>query len=174
MYFKILHIPAVLIVTWTGLLTLLEIRNHERARDSLRLLEMLVLGQRQCAAQWHLRCLPTWASVCLSCTFLPALDLNTNPPLSCLPSLSVGSSSCSNCSRTPLPLPPPTQTAPPLLHPPPLITIAERRGKRRRTKRRKTKRRARGSESTSPKLMTPPIQTEGMLIRELEYYVFCT
>uniref|UniRef100_A0A3Q4MKU2 RP9 pre-mRNA splicing factor n=1 Tax=Neolamprologus brichardi TaxID=32507 RepID=A0A3Q4MKU2_NEOBR len=65
-------------------------------------------------------------------------------------------------------------TAPPLLHPPPLITIAERRGKRRRTKRRKTKRRARGSESTSPKLMTPPIQTEGMLIRELEYYVFCT
>uniref|UniRef100_A0A3Q2W7F3 RP9 pre-mRNA splicing factor n=1 Tax=Haplochromis burtoni TaxID=8153 RepID=A0A3Q2W7F3_HAPBU len=62
----------------------------------------------------------------------------------------------------------------PLLHPPPLITIAERRGKRRRTKRRKTKRRARGSESTSPKLMTPPIQTEGTLIRELEYYVFCT
>lgn len=83
MYFKILHRPAVLIVTWTGLLTLLEIRNHKRARGSLRLLEMLVLGQRQCAAQWHLRCLPTWASV-----FLPALDLNTTSS-SLLPSLLV-------------------------------------------------------------------------------------
>lgn len=88
MYFKILHRPAVLIVTWTGLLTLLEIRNHKRARGSLRLLEMLVLGQRQCAAQWHLRCLPTWASVCLGCTFLPALDLNTTSS-SLLPSLVV-------------------------------------------------------------------------------------
>lgn len=68
--------PEVLIVTWTGLLTL------------LCLLEMLVLGQRQCAAQWHLRCLPTWASVCLGCTFLPALDLNTTSS-SLLPSLLV-------------------------------------------------------------------------------------
>lgn len=93
MYFgcvlKILHTPAVLMVTWTGLLTLIEIRNHKWARDSLRLLEMLVLGQRQCAAQWHLRCLPTWASVCLGCAFLPALDLNTTSSSPLRPSLLV-------------------------------------------------------------------------------------
>ena len=137
---------------------------------------MLSTGQGQHLSQGRIRCLPKPASDMASVAF-SSLYLTLIPyphlffPLSSLPVLCQGSSSCSSYSKTPLLLlPPPTQTAPPLPPPHRLTTIAAKRGKRRRTKRKKTRRSGKGSESTSPpKPVTAQIQTEFVALMYLNY-----